>query len=116
MDIFQPVRFTFGILGVEPLQPVEPPKNRSIRAYSKSVLVLCVGVSCCTSLILFLLFDAATFQDYTEALYILSSILMSQSNFVILLVNAKNCFKIMDDFKNVLQTREYILVSAQLFG
>ena len=104
MDIFQPVRSTFIILGIEPLQPLQ--KYRSIRAYSKSVLVLCVGVSSCTSLMLFLLFNTATFQEFTEVLYILSSILMSQSTFVILLVNAENCFKMMEDFKNVLQTRE----------
>lgn len=105
MSYFQPVQLNLAFLGPTPLKPSQ--KYHSIRGYSRSIFFTLTGCAWLISLIVFILREAVTFQDYTDALYFLLCVITFHIINLILCVYAQDLFELMEEFEDVIQKRKF---------
>lgn len=55
----------------------------------------------------FILFQAETFQEYSECMYPLVTTLLNLGNFAVLVLQGGNIFKLIDQFERTMESREF---------
>lgn len=109
MKLFQTAQKNFALLGINPYDPSR--KNQ----FNKNIfLYILLVVSCFTQTGAFLIFEANTFDEYTEGIYILSASILSPMAVASLAFQLKTLFKLIKRCENIFDSSKWEMMDIKV--